>query len=187
MHPIAPSRVLLALRRALATAVLGVAVGAAPAAAVEPGAAPVDLEVAGVLPMSEGGASILVLREKGAKTLLPLLVPGPYGRELEARLNGHGAASGLLGRAIEALGARVLDVELTEAEETARSARVHLSQAGKELVLPARPSESIALALSARAPIRTTRRVLDEAGLTSEEVARAHERAGRDARRGLRL
>jgi hypothetical protein len=133
----------------------------------EDGSARVELELAGVLPMPEGPAGVLVLREKGTETILPLVVAD--GREFSQ--DGRGA---LLGRAIEALGARVAEVEIERAEETASGARVKLAQGARAVELRAVPSESIALAVAAGVPIVTTRRLMDEAGLTPEDLARVH-------------
>lgn len=131
----------------------------------------VELELAGVLPMPEGPAGIVVLREKGKETLLPLLVPN-------GRSFAPGASGGaLLGRAIEALGGSVAEVEIERTEETSAAARVTLDQAGKRFDLRALPSESIALALSAGVPIVVRRRLMDEEGLTPDDLARAHRRA----------
>jgi bifunctional DNase/RNase len=158
---------------ALPGALLAVALGAAahPAA---PARGRVELEVAGVLPTPDGGATLLVLREKGARTLLPLVVPGGDARRPDA----HGG--GLLGQAIEALGGRVSEVEIDRAEETRSGSRVRLAQGARRLELRARPSESVALALAAGVPIVTTRRVLDESGLTPEDLERAHAKARGD-------
>jgi hypothetical protein len=137
----------------------------------DPGAR-VELELAGVLPLPESAASILVLREKGADTILPLVVPA-----LDAADPRPGRGTdGLLGRAIEALGGRVAEVEIDRAEETRAGARVRLAQGGRKLELRARPSESVALAVAAGVPIVTRRRLLQESGLTPEELARAHAR-----------
>ncbi len=132
----------------------------------------VELELAGVLPMPEGSAAIVVLREKGAQTILPLVVPD--GRRF---VPGVSRDSGLLRDAIEALGARVSEVEIEAVDESSAGARVRLSRRGEQVELRASPSESIALALAARVPIVTTRHLLDEAGLTPEDLARIHARA----------
>jgi bifunctional DNase/RNase len=166
---------LLALPGAVLAGV--VALGAAAARPpARPGGGRVELEVAGVLPMHEGGASILVLREKGARTLLPLVVPGGE----DGRAAPHGG--GLLGQAIEALGGRVSEVEIERAEETRTGARVRLAQGSRRVEVRARPSEALPLALSAGVPIVTSRRVLDQAGLTPEDLARAHGKGRRDLR-----
>ncbi len=137
----------------------------------------VQLEVAGVLPMPEGTSSILVLREKGARTLLPLIVPGADAEELGGRLVARRAPE-LLGEAIRALGAEVREVEIAAAAETAGSARVRLAQGQRRVELAGRAAESVELAVAAGAPIVTTRRLLDEQGLTPEDLARAKERMG---------
>jgi hypothetical protein len=136
----------------------------------------VELELAGVLPMPEGSAGIVVLREKGKQTILPLVVPD--GRPFAP---GHAREPGLLREAIEALGARVAEVELDAVEESSAGARVQLARGGERFELRAAPSESIALAVAAGVPILTTRRLLDEAGLTPEDLARIHASTRRNA------
>lgn len=159
---------MLALPLAVLTGVLALVSTAAGSPGGDVGAR-VELEVAGFLPMPESPAGIVVLREKGKETLLPLIVPD--GRELSPEGLPRG---GLLGRAIEALGARVAEVEIDRAEESTAGARVRMRQGERELELRAVPSESIALALEAKVPIVTTRRLLDESGLTPADLARAH-------------
>lgn len=155
----------------------------APAAA--PRARRVQLEVAGVLPMPDGGASVLVLREKGAKTLLPVMVPGPQDRDLGLQLRG-GATPGLLAEAIRALGGKVREVELTAADASPGGARVRLGQGSRQVELAGAASESVALAVAAGAPIFTSRRVMEESGLTPDDLSRAQERLG-DGREPLRM
>ena len=110
-----------------------------------------------------------------------------YVAEEQARL-GEGEnelkGPGLLGQAIEALGGRVSEVQIDRAEESRTGARVRVAQNGRTLELRGTPSETVALALSAKVPIVTTRRVIEEAGLTPDDLARAHSR-GRS--RGNRL
>jgi bifunctional DNase/RNase len=71
----------------------------------------------------------------------------------------------------------VAEVQIDRAEETRTGARVRLAQGGRSLEVRGPPSESVALAISAKAPIVTTRRLLDEAGLTPDDLARIHRRA----------
>ncbi|HEX9401067.1 MAG TPA: bifunctional nuclease domain-containing protein [Anaeromyxobacter sp.] len=161
---------LLALPAAAMAGIVALATvpAAAPGEAGVGGAGRVELEVAGILPMPEGSSAIVVLREKGARTLLPLIVPRGMA---DARPEARGS---LLGQAIEALGGRVAEVEIDRAEETRAGARVRLAQGAKRVELRARPSESVALAMAAKVPIVTTRRVLEQAGLSPEDLARAH-------------
>jgi hypothetical protein len=131
----------------------------------------VELEVAGLLPLPEAPGGILVLREKGTETILA--IPVPDGRTF---LPGAGGG-GLLGRAIEALGASVSEVELERTEEAPNGTRVRLEQGGKKVELRSSPSESLPLAFARGAPIVTTRRLLDAEGLTPEDLTRAHAKA----------
>lgn len=172
----------LALPLAVAVGVLTLVLGAS---AADDGRTRVELEVAGLLSIDEGGASILVLREKGAKTILPVMLPGPTARELGRALAGR-ERRGVLGEAIEKLGGRVREVEIAEAEESPRGALIRLAQAGRPLELAARPSESVALAVAAGVPIVTTRKVIEESGLTPDDLARARDRL-EGGGRGLRL
>jgi bifunctional DNase/RNase len=133
----------------------------------------VELEVAAVLPLPEGPAGLVVLRDRATGTVLPLLVPD--GEALGVLTPLKRAPEGLLGRALEALGARVREVQLDAAEETSAGARVRLVQGAREVEVQARPSESLALAVATGVPIFTTRELLSKAGLTPAELHAAHE------------
>ncbi|WP_242345457.1 bifunctional nuclease family protein [Anaeromyxobacter terrae] len=165
---------------AAGTISLPIAVAAAVALALLTSAAPnkpapagrVELEVAATLPMPEGPAALVVLRDRASGTVLPLLVPDGEALGAGARLGR--APESLLARALDALGARVRAVEIDAAEETSTGARVRLDQAGREVEVPARPSESIALALASGVPIFTNRQLLAKSGLTPDELRKAH-------------
>lgn len=166
-----------------AVALLGLGAGAPPGRATAAPIAPrVELEVAGLLPMGEGRPSILVLRAKGTRTILPVVVSAGAARELGLTLAGGADHPGVLGRAIRALGATVREVELSSTDETTLDgARIRLTQNGRPVEVTARPSESVALAVSTRAPIVTRREVLEQSGLTPDDLARPHRRQAAEA------
>jgi len=170
--------------RGLLAAALALAGGLAVAAGTpqRPPARVVELEVAAVLPLPEGSAGLLVLREKGTRTLLPLVVPDRSAFAAGARPGD----AGLVGRALDALGAQVREVELEAVEETIAGARVRLAQGARRLEIPARPSESVALALAAGARIVASRRLLDAEGLAEEDFEAAR-RAAVDAQGAVRM
>ncbi len=166
---------------AAGTISLPIAVAAAAALALLTATAPkarpapegrVELEIAATLPMPEGPAALVVLRDRASGTVLPLLVPDGQALGVGARLGR--TPESLLGRALDALGARVRAVEIDAAEETSTGARVRLEQAGREVEVPARPSESLALARASGVPIFTNRRLLARSGLTPDELREAH-------------
>ncbi|BDG06476.1 bifunctional nuclease family protein [Anaeromyxobacter oryzae] len=178
-----PASGTLALPLAVAASVLVLVVGAAQASPPRP--ARVELEVAGLLPMAEGTSSILVLREKGAKTIVPVLVSGAAARDLSRTIAEH-KRHGVLADAIEKLGGRVREVEIAEAEETPDGALIRLAQGGRQLEVAARPSESVALAVAAGVPIVTTRKVMEQSGLSPDDLVKARDRIA-DGSHGLRL
>lgn len=179
----------LALPLALAATMVTLFAGAAATHAAPRGAsrpARAELEVAGVLPTPDDESAILVLREKGTKTILPVIVPGLGGRELRRRLDAD-EPPGALGKAIEALGGRVREVEIAAAEEMPGAARIKVAQGGKDVTVDARPSESIPLAVAAGAPIVATRKLLEDSGLTPDDLERAKDRLARATGQDVRL
>ena len=177
-------------------------VTAAVAAALSLGAAPsqdpahpprelVEMEVLGVMPLDAETASVLLLREKKASTVLPIFIGRNEGVAIDLRLKNtpppRPLAADLLERAISALGGRVLRVEIDGAHAQFFRARVRLEQGDRELDVEARPSDSVALAVSSRAPIFATRAVLVQAGLTKEaldRMARSHQRSDEEREGG---
>src|SRR5215208_6632417 len=117
----------------------------------------VELEVAGVFPLDDSNAGIVVLRQKGGATLLPIVVGRGEADVVSKRLRQETPTRPrtheLLERTIDALGGRVVRVEIRDVSEAVYRARVFLSQGTQRVELDARPSDSIALAVAARAPI----------------------------------
>jgi bifunctional DNase/RNase len=144
-----------------------------------PQKAGVELEVLGVVALESESGSLLVLRQKGGATVLPIVVGRGEAAAIQRRLDGSPAsrpgAADLVERAIGVLGGRVVRVEIEGMHAAAVfRARVTLEQAEKRVVVEARPSDSVALALSARAPIFASREVMAEAGLSKEDLGRMH-------------
>lgn len=153
-----------------------------------PGAADeqVELEVAGVLPLEEESGSLLVLRDKGVGTFLPIFVGRTEGAALGARLrrgvpSPRPGTADLLERAIAALGGRVARVAIEGEQAPLLRGRVLVAQGERRVELEARPSDAVALAVAARAPIFATRRVLSEAGLSRDDLARLRRGRARPA------
>jgi uncharacterized protein len=147
---------------------------------------PVEMEVLGVVPLESEAASLLVLRQKGGPAVLPIFVGRSEGTAIELRLkqapSPHPRAADLLQKAIAALGGKVMRVEIQGVKAALFRARVTLQQGDRRLDVEARPSDSVALAMASRAPIFATREVMDEAGLTKEDLdrLRAHPGKSRD-------
>ena len=136
----------------------------------------IEMEVVGVIPLQSDSASVLVLRQKGGATVLPIFVGRSEGSAIARRLKGDAAsrpvASDLMEHAIKALGGKVVRVEISGVQAALFRARVTLQQAERRIEVDARPSDSVALAMSSSAPIFATRQVMADAGLTKEELDR---------------
>lgn len=158
-----------------AAALAGAAVLTGPARSA-PSSPLVEMEVAGVFPLEDAHAGVLVLKQKGGEVLLPIVVGGSEADVVSKRLRGEAPVRPrtheLLENAIGALGAKVLRVEIRDASEALYRARVMLAQGTQRVELEARPSDSIALAVGAKAPIFAAKELVEGAGLTPEDLER---------------
>jgi bifunctional DNase/RNase len=84
----------------------------------------------------------------------------------------------LLESTIGALGGRVVRVEIRDGSEALYRASVHLVQGSHRVQLEARPSDSVVLALGSEAPIFATKQLVEESGLTREDLRRMNASSG---------
>lgn len=107
--------------------------------------------------IDESNTPVVVLEEEGGTRWLPIWIGSAEARsialEMEAlrspRPNTHDLARDL----IEQLDAKVARAVVTELREGTYYAILHLRRDGRSLQVDARPSDAIAIALRARAPI----------------------------------
>lgn len=138
--------------------------------------AQVELEVDEIARCNNGQA-VLVLRERDGDRRLPIPITSAEAATLEKRLRATGAIpaghdQGELARsALSALGGKVLHASIDAVtRDHTFLGHVTLAQGRTSLDLDARPTDSIALALDARAPIYVSPEVLAVAGLTPGEA-----------------
>jgi bifunctional DNase/RNase len=131
----------------------------------------VEVTVKGVVPTEEGHA--VVLAPKAGAPLLPVFIGPCEANAIQMRLDKQTAprplTHELLANVIRSLGARVVKVEIDDLRSNTFLGRIYLLQGDKTIQLDARPSDSIALALGAGAPINVAKHVLDKAGLKAGE------------------
>jgi bifunctional DNase/RNase len=143
----------------------------------------VEMEVLVVIPINES-SSVVVLRDRAGGVLLPIFIGQAEGLAIALRLKqaslDRPLTHDLLSTTIAALGARIVRIEIDSLQESVFRASMILAQGKRILRLDARPSDSIALALGAGAPILVARKVLDDAGFTEDELEQL--RKGRDDR-----
>jgi bifunctional DNase/RNase len=138
-------------------------------------AALIRLSVLSIGVVEETGSVILVLRAAELARLLVMEIGLLEGRAIALEAEGVKAprplTHDLLHQVIEALGARVEAVHIRDFQDKTFYATLVLSQeGGRRVELDARPSDAIALALRAGAPIFATEAVLAVAGIDEGET-----------------
>lgn len=139
---------------------------------------PIQMRVGGLILDPDSNTPIVVLRDSEGGRFLPIWI-GPFeANAIVMRLEGvetpRPLTHDLLLSLVQQLEAEVLHILISELKENTFYARVHLSHAGEEIVLDSRPSDAIALALRAEAPIFVSLAVLEQAK-TDERTSKLSE------------
>ena len=124
-----------------------------------------------------GGQPVLVLVEQDGARRLPIPISRAEAALIERSRSG---TRGLAPATVEALGGRVVCASIDEVSRQ-HGFRGHLSLASglRELRLEATAGEALSLAISAGAPIVADREVLDEAGVSPDDL---HGKSARSVR-----
>ena len=135
----------------------------------------VEMEVRDVIPAGDGSHAV-VLSPKGEELILPIFVGPAEASAIKMKLDRQTPirpmTHDLLETMIRTLGGKVKRIDIDDLKSSTFLAVITVVQAGKSHQIDARPSDSIALALRTGAPIFTARRVIDEAGVTREDLER---------------
>ncbi|MBI4398199.1 MAG: bifunctional nuclease family protein [Candidatus Omnitrophica bacterium] len=117
---------------------------------------------------------VIVLKEKNGHRMLPVVIGISEVQAIKLKLSGaelpRPLTHDLLLSAIRKLGAEVQKIVIDNLENNTFYAKLVLRDAqGAVVEIDARPSDSVAVALGAQAPIFIEEKVLEEAGLGEEE------------------
>lgn len=132
----------------------------------------VQMEILGLTasPQSSGSYA-LILQETAGPRRLSILIGQEAAQniavELEAIKPPRPVTHDLLKSILDALGARVVDVTITDLEEGTFYATIALDSTDTQL--DARPSDAIALAIRCGAPIFVTEEVMEEASVVPQD------------------
>lgn len=143
----------------------------------------VQVRVLGVALDAAGQHLILLkplLEEAGTGRVLPIWIGTLEATSILLAVKGEQAprplTHDLMKTLLDTLGAQIQRVEVTRIEEGTYYAEITLSTPAGPHVLDARPSDAVALAARAQAPIFVADEMLDEAGIPAEVVeSRAEE------------
>jgi hypothetical protein len=154
--------------------ILIVAMLASASAAAEEATPWVEMKVWDVVRV-EGDQSVVLLRGKAPKAVvLPIWIGEAEAVAIQLRLSRQlpprPLTHDLLERVIETVGAKVVKIHVEALRERIFLGRVFVRQGTQTFDIDARPSDSIALALGAQAPIFVSRAVIAEAGMPAPEA-----------------
>ena len=144
------------------------------AASAEEGASWVEMKVWDVVRV-DGDQSVVLLRAKAPKPIvLPIWIGEAEAVAIQLRLARQlpprPLTHDLLERVLKTVGARVVKIQVEGLRERIFLGLVFVRRGNQTFDLDARPSDSIALALGAQAPIYVSRAVLDEVGMDAPEA-----------------
>jgi len=115
---------------------------------------------------------VLLEETEGARRSLPIFIGGPEATAIAFALQGVEAprpmTHDLMCQLIEALGAKIVRVLVTELREGTFYAQLHLLEGERNLVLSCRPSDAIALAARTHSPLYVEDALMDDEGLVIE-------------------
>lgn len=112
---------------------------------------------------------VVILKEKDANRYLPIWIGPAEADAIAIKLQNVSVprplTHDLLYTVIESLGALVNFVFVDELRQDTFYAKLYLKYDGKDVVIDCRPSDAIALAVRAKAPIYVAEEVLEKAGI----------------------
>ena len=134
----------------------------------------VQVEVKDVVPLKELNQHAVVLVSKEDGMVLPLFVDETAAVAIAFRLMGrptpHPLAHDLLDRIVPSLGGRLTEVRIDGLKDHVYQSHVVIQQATRQLVIEARPSDAVSMALAAKVPVYTTRQVMAVGGISRAEI-----------------
>lgn len=113
---------------------------------------------------------VIVLKEREGTRMLPVVIGISEVNAIKLKLSGieppRPLTHDLLLKTIQEMGGKLKEIQIDRLENNTFYAKLVISRNGSgELLIDARPSDSIAVALRADAPIFVDEEVLDQAGL----------------------
>ncbi|MDH3745754.1 MAG: bifunctional nuclease family protein [Acidobacteriota bacterium] len=126
-----------------------------------------EVEVRGLMFDPSSNTPIVVLREPKSERFLPIWIGVFEAQAIAMRIEGVDSprpmTHDLLQASVKELGGVVTRIVITDLHENTFFAEVHLARNGESAVVDSRPSDAIALALRAEAPVFVMPAVLDKA------------------------
>ena len=134
----------------------------------------VEMKIKGLMIDPVSNMPIIILKNADGDAVLPIWVgifeANAIATQLEEIVSPRPMTHDLLKNVIEELQARIRRVVITDLRENTFFAKIHLDRSGEDLAVDSRPSDAMALALRAQAPIFVEQDVLDKSAATGEDA-----------------
>jgi bifunctional DNase/RNase len=143
----------------------------------------IRVRVRGLMMDEHSKSPIVILQEEEGERILPIWIGEPEARSIgmvlaEEKLE-RPMSHDLMLTLVRSLKARVVSITITALKENTFFAEIHLESGGQQILVDARPSDSIALALRAEAPIFVAEEVMG-AGQIAAAGAKPPEKSDKD-------
>jgi bifunctional DNase/RNase len=139
----------------------------------------IPVDIVGVRVELPSNTPIVLLRERSGNRYLPIWIGAPEAQAIASALEGvdppRPQTHDLLRMIVEVLGAKVERVDVVELRDLVYYAEVVVTRSGDLFRLSSRPSDAIALAVRAKAPVFVTSQVLADAGIEFAEASEEDE------------
>ncbi|MEK7286529.1 MAG: bifunctional nuclease family protein [Nitrospirota bacterium] len=134
----------------------------------------VSVKVQGLVFDPHQNTYIVVLRDEDGNDVLPIWIgrteANAIGLAVEGVFYKRPLTHDLISNVVDKIGAKIISVVLTDLKDTTYYSKIHLWHNDAEVTIDARPSDAIALALRADAPIFINDRLIQKQN--SEEINR---------------
>jgi len=124
----------------------------------------VRVRVRGLMMDDRSKSPIVILQEEGGERILPIWIGEAEARAIGIVLAGEKferpMSHDLMLTLVKSLKAKVAGVSITALKENTFFAEIHLERDGEQILVDARPSDSIAFALRAEAPLFVAEEVM---------------------------
>jgi bifunctional DNase/RNase len=128
------------------------------------------------------GQHVVILKDKSAERYLPIWIGIYEANAIALKITGitpeRPITHDLMTNIFKDLGARLTRIEVSSLSSDVFYARIVMAVDGRVMDIDARPSDAIALAVRAEAPILVADEVLEKAGVTPEPESESEEGGG---------
>src|SRR5438309_6202736 len=131
-----------------------------------------EMQVDSIRVHQQSNQHVVILKEKAADRYLPIWIGLYAANAIALRITGiappRPITHDLISNILRDMGARITRVEVSSLSDDVFYARILMNVDGRKIDVDARPSDAIALAVRAEAPIMVANEVLEKAGIVPE-------------------